>query len=74
VRELALHRDELRCSRETIRLDWSDLDLGIRANDPEGYVQSARLDAPDRFLSATGRVKVNVVPRSGFGEAQILPP
>jgi len=41
---------------------------------PKELVHCARLDALTRFLSATGSVKVNVVPRSGFGVDQILPP
>jgi len=47
---------------------------GQKVNDPAAYIQSTRLDAVARFLSATGSVKVNVVPWSGFGDAQILPP
>jgi hypothetical protein len=33
-----------------------------------------RFDAWERFLAATGSVKKNVVPRSGLGFDQILPP
>lgn len=41
---------------------------------PDFPLHRVRFEAPASLPCANGSVKANVVPRSGFGAAQILPP